>query len=44
MKAELHTSPAVGNTVIRLVFLGGVLMACVYVITALCATALKVLG
>jgi len=43
MKTSVQTPPAVGSTIIRLVFLSGVMLCCVYAIVTLCATALQVL-
>ena len=43
MKTQTQAPPAVSSTIIRLVFLGSVVLGCVYAIVALCATALKIL-
>ena len=44
MKTQVfQTPPAVGSVIIRLAFLGSVVLGCVYAIVALCASALKIL-
>jgi|GEM_PF-6111047 len=44
MKAQVQTPPAVSNTIIRLAFLGSVVLGCVYGIVALFASALQILN
>jgi hypothetical protein len=43
MKTQVQNPPAVGSTILRLAFLGSVVLGCVYAIVALCAAALKIL-
>lgn len=45
MKTQVQTPPAhaVSSTIIRLVFLGTVILGCVYAIVTLCASALTLL-
>lgn len=44
MKTQVQTPPAISSTIIRLAFLGSVILGCVYAIVSLCASALKILG
>ena len=43
MKTQVQTPPAVSSTIIKLVFLGTVLLGCVYAVVSLFATALSIL-
>ncbi len=44
MRADLHvqSSPAIGNTVLKLAFLGAILLSCVYGVLKLFASAIAV--
>ena len=43
MKTQIQAPPPVSSTIVRLVFLGSVVLGCVYAIVSLCAAALKIL-
>jgi hypothetical protein len=42
MKNQVQSPPPVSSIIIRLAFLGGVMLGCVYAIVALCASAIKI--
>lgn len=44
MKHQVQPPPPVSSIIIRLAFLGGVMLGCVYGIVTLCANALKILA
>ena len=43
MKTQVQNPPAISSTIIRLVFVGSVLLGCVYMVVSLFSTALSVL-